>query len=291
MRKLRISIVFFSIAVFAVFAAYKVHEYRTTDNQPPVITAESETLSLSVEATDEELLRGMSAMDNLDGDVTDSFVVVSLSKFVSRVTPTRIVNYAAFDKNNNVATYTRELTYTDYEHPHFILNSPLRFRAGSTTIDYLENMDVEDVLGSDLRKQIKITMGDSNVISDALYTQKVNFSVTNSAGDISTLELTATMEDPNSYARYAPSLPNYILYTKVGEEPAIDSLVDGIWLAGEKISAKDAGFTGHFYQCRLSSDFDKNTPGVYQAVYTLIPNGRIEESRLSETVLTIVVEE
>ena len=75
MKRLRIVIFLFSLGVFAVFAFNSVQEKMTSDYVPPVIQAEYDAIQSSVAVTDQELLTGMTASDNLDGDVTDSLVV------------------------------------------------------------------------------------------------------------------------------------------------------------------------------------------------------------------------
>ena len=81
-KTLRTIITVFFLCVFTVFAIYRVRLFMASDSKAPVITAESDTITASVSITDEELLAGMHAEDNIDGDVTYSLVVVSKSKFL-----------------------------------------------------------------------------------------------------------------------------------------------------------------------------------------------------------------
>ena len=112
MRRLRIAILIFFFAVAAFFAASYVFDKVTSDREAPVIKADSDSIEVNLATTENDLLAGMSAFDNVDGDVTDTLVVVSKSKFIRKGTLN--VNYAAFDQSKNVSTYTREVTYTDY---------------------------------------------------------------------------------------------------------------------------------------------------------------------------------
>ncbi len=109
MRKLRLMLLVFFLVVFAAFMATNIHEYLTSDYTAPVIMADTDVLYVSVTAEEEDLLTGLTASDNLDGDVTNSLVVVSQSRFVAK--NTRHINYAAFDENNNVGTYTLSLIH------------------------------------------------------------------------------------------------------------------------------------------------------------------------------------
>ena len=155
MRNLRIAILIFFCVVSVLFTVAYVRERLSTDYNAPVIEADSDTLRVSVTAGDQELLEGMTARDNLDGDVTDTLVVVSKSKFISK--GVLRVNYAAFDNNRNVGIYSREVTYTDYVSPRFRMDAPLRFASGGSMPDYLEHITAQDCMDGDLTRQIKIT--------------------------------------------------------------------------------------------------------------------------------------
>ena len=56
MRKLRIALLLFFAVTAAVFAAYTVQDRRTSDYEAPVIHADSDSLQVSVSATEEDLL-------------------------------------------------------------------------------------------------------------------------------------------------------------------------------------------------------------------------------------------
>ena len=60
------SIVLFVLALSA-FIFYTFYSRQTSDFSAPVISAESDTITAPVNVTDEELLAGMKAIDNLNG--------------------------------------------------------------------------------------------------------------------------------------------------------------------------------------------------------------------------------
>ena len=293
MRRLRLLLLVFFLVVFAVFLASNIREYLTSDYIAPVISADSEVLQLSVEAADEELLAGMQAIDNLDGDVSDSLVVVSKSKFIAA--NTRIVNYAVFDSNNNVGTFTRKLVYTDYHSPRFVLTAPMRFVAGNSNYDYLRHVRAIDCLDGNLTSQIKITFGDTETASENMSQQKINLLVTNSAGDSSSLVLTASFEDYDSYSKAAPALTDYIIYVTQGEKPNLRAYLTGIWTAGNIRKFSDLGFDPERDVSIDDSKVDYNTPGVYTATYKLsraTPNatGGVFRTDFGTATMIIVVE-
>ena len=270
MRNLRIVIIIFFCVVSVLFTIAYVHERMTTDYNAPVIRAESDTLEIPVTAGDEELLAGMTAQDGLDGDVTDTLVVASKSKFISKGTIR--VNYAAFDKNRNVGTYSREVTYTDYVSPHFRMDTPLRFASGGSMPDYLEHITARDCLDGDLTRQIKITTGKSVAVSDSVTKQKVNIQVTNSCGDNAALELTVSMEDYSSLNRPAPALRDYVLYVEKGGELDLMGNVTGVWAGGVARGFGEMGFAPEDVTVR-EGVLNFNKPGVYTVTYQLSRDG------------------
>lgn len=266
-RTFRTIITVFFFCVFVVFAVYRVRLLMVSDSTAPVISADTDVLEASVSITDEDLLKGMSAFDNKDGDVTDSLVVVSRSKFIKK--GTLRVNYAAFDKSNNVGTYTRELTYTDYESPKFSISQPLRWMNGDSQQNYLENIRATDCISGDITRQIMYTLGDKRMVSDKASVQTFNLQVTNSAGDTSTLELEISLDDYETYYTPAPHLSDYLMYIKVGEKPDYRAQLKGVWTGGMTSSFEDAGYSPDSDVQIDSSRVRVNEPGVYPVYYRL----------------------
>ena len=287
MRNLRFAIVIFFAVVFVVFSFTSVRDYILSDYTAPVIHADSDSLYLSVNSDESELLAGMSASDNIDGDVSGTLVVVSKTKFVAK--GTLRVNYAAFDKNNNVGIAARNLTYTDYYSPRFAMSQPMRFVNGNSTNNYLKYVTAYDCLDGNITQQIKITFGDTESTGNTTSRQRVNVQVTNSAGDTSTLELWALFEDFNSYSVPAPALNNYIIYVKTGEHPDYNNYLRGIWIAGNVRSFEDSkDYTSA--DVRISdSAVNYNSPGVYTATYQLYKSNADGENRTAQGTASMIV--
>lgn len=288
-RTFRTIITAFFLCVFAVFAVYRVRMFLISDTKAPVITAESDTIEASVSVTDEELLAGMIAEDNLDGNVTDSLVVASKSKFIKK--GTLRVNYAAFDKNNNVGVYTRELTYTDYESPKFSISQPLRLMAGESRQNILEYITAEDCLSGDITSQIMYTLGDKRMISDKASVQTLNLQVTNSAGDTALLELELNYDDYNTYYTQAPHLSDYLMYIKVGENPDYAGRLDGVWAGGVTHPFNETSFSASADVQIDASQVNVNKAGVYPVYYRLSKANGSGRDALGTAVLTVIVEE
>lgn len=266
-RTLRTIITVFFVCVSVFFTVYRVRLYMRTDTVAPVITAESDSFEASVSITDEELMAGMTAEDNLDGDVTKSMVIATKSKFIKK--GTLRVNYAAFDKNNNVGVYARELTFTDYESPKFIITMPMHLMSGDSRQNILDYVKAQDCLDGDITSQIMYTLGDKRMTSDTASVQKLNLQVSNSAGDTALLELDLYYDDYDSYYTSAPYLSNYVYYVKVGERPDYISRVAGIWSGGGVRSFDETRFQESDIRVD-SSKVDLNTPGAYPVVYRLV---------------------
>ncbi|MBQ1893332.1 MAG: hypothetical protein II155_04425 [Clostridia bacterium] len=285
MKKLRIALLVFFIVVASVFAYTTIRRRMSVDYDAPAITAEEDVISVSIAATDEELLKGMKAYDKIDGDVTNTLFVVSKSKFVAK--NTQQIRYAAFDSNKNVGTFTREVVYIDYVSPRFHLYAPLRYASGTTGIDYLENFSAEDCLDGNITNQMKITFGKVTAAGISATTQQLNIQVTNSGGDSSVLELTASMEDYLLFSQLAPALREYIAYVPKGGVIDLESYLVGVWSAGSNRSFADA---------KLSADnvfINKNglncsVPGRYDVIYQLRNN--LGED-LGTATLIVIVEE
>ena len=290
MKSFRTIITVFFLGVFVIFAVYRVRLLLVADSTAPVITAESDSFVASVTATDEELLAGMRAEDNIDGDVTDSLVIASKSKFIKK--GTLRVNYAAFDKNNNVGVYTRELTYTDYESPKFSISQPLRLMTGETRQNILEYITAEDCLNGNITSQIMYTLGDKKMISDKASVQTLNLQVTNSAGDTALLELELNYDDYDTYYTQAPHLSDYLMYIKVGENPDYRGRLDGVWAGGVTHPFSETSFRADADVQIDSSRVDANKPGIYPVYYRLSKtNGDGSREILGLAKLTVIVEE
>ena len=88
--------------------AVGVLAYKKQDRTAPVITVSDKKMSYTAGDPYEQLLEGVTATDNKDGDLTDEV-------FVDRVVPTSkkkaVVYYGVMDKSNNVGTARKTVTY------------------------------------------------------------------------------------------------------------------------------------------------------------------------------------
>ncbi len=285
MKRLCVAIVIVFVITGMVFIAHFLRRYQTKDDIPPVISAESDSIIMSVHADGSELLNGMSAYDDKDGDVSDSLMVVSRSVFVGQ--DTVVINYAAFDSHDNVGTYSQKVVFSDYVHPRFSLSAPLIFSTINETTNFLANVTCMDCLDGDITSRIKLISSD---LSDtAISTNgKVDLfmQVTNSVGDTQTVSVSAIVQDKNENDKSCPAFSEYLWYVKRGEHLDIYGLVSGIRTSRGIVRLEDAGYTmDNIFVDDALVRYDE--PGTYVAAVTL----HEMENVIGTTDLYIVVED
>ena len=82
--------------------------YLGQDRKAPEITVEDTEISYTEGGDYEELLEGVTAEDNIDGDLTDQ---VFVDKIIQTGEDTGIVYYGVMDEHHNVGTARRTITY------------------------------------------------------------------------------------------------------------------------------------------------------------------------------------
>lgn len=289
MRRVRFTIIIVFVLSVIAFIAYNIFSRMVEDNEPPVITCDSDTISVSVEDDESALLKGMTAEDNRDGDLTDSIRVSSMTNFTEP--GKRTVTYAVFDNANLAATYTRNLEYTDYTSPTIELSEPLRFSLEDISdMNIAENMTAQDCLDGDITSQIRATFNDSMYIAQA-GDYGVTVQVSNSAGDTCSVLLSVTVTDPsndNEREKYYPLLSEYIAYTDVGKSLNLENLIIGLDRNGSEylFEEEDEDFLpGERGDVEISGDVDYETAGTYTVDYTFTT----EDGVSATTKLAVVV--
>ncbi len=224
-----------SAALFVVAASRK---YSGIDTSVPKIEMEQDEITVSIYDDEAELLKGVTAQDAGDGDVTDSLVVESISEFVEGTT--RIVNYAAFDRDNHVSKAFRRMTYSDYRPIHLSLDAPLRFPMTTTgNMDPLAEIQATDCLDGDISDKITFTT-DSVVDASIAGDYPVTLTVTNSAGDVLELPVTVTIYD-QSVENSAPKfeLSDYLIYVDQGASVDPLDYIEYIMIRGTEYEVTD----------------------------------------------------
>ena len=246
----------------AVLLGYRFWVGLRTDSIAPKITiADSEIPEVSV-FVPEQLLEGVTAEDDRDGDVTASLVVERVAGIQADGTVT--VTYAAFDSSGNVAKVQRTVRYVDYEGPRFTLSKSLAFVYGSN-FDVLNVVGAEDLLDGDIGYRVKATSLDGNSVNEE-GTHSVCFRVTNSLGD--QVELVLPVEVYYS-GRYNAQLylTDYLIYLEAGASFDPMAYLQEHIAKGEVMDLTDGVPQG--VTLDMEDRVDTAVPGVYTVAYTV----------------------
>lgn len=240
-----------TVALFLlVLAAYiGVHFFlnRNADQTPPVITCDSDVVEVRVGASDSALLKGVTASDDRDGDLTGEVMIKGVSQLITA--DTAKITYIVFDSSNNMATATRSVRYTNYERPRFALKEPLVFPTGGK-IRLLDCLTASDVIDGDISERIRIVSQNVNASMEGIYS--VSAQVTNSLGDAETVSLKVSIVHPSN-AYPSVELSDYIVYLEQG----------GSFHPTQYITApEDPGAV------EIDAPVNTQEPGVYEVTYT-----------------------
>ncbi|MBR5474880.1 MAG: hypothetical protein IKU83_05700 [Lachnospiraceae bacterium] len=285
MKKIRwiVCIVFvLSCILFGVFVA---RTKMTEDKVAPTISCDTDTLTVSVKATMEELLQGVTAQDAQDGDLTADIRVASLSNFVSK--NTRTIKYVVFDKVNNAATIERTLVYSDYRAPRIYLSKPFRVAmAEAAVVKPADYVYANDCLDGDITSSIRYGLTLTTLQTGAF---PASFQVNNKAGDTCVIEVELEVVDSSTEeerAKYYPVLSEYVVYTSVGDsiDPAL--YLRGLEHRGSRVEFDETvGLTRE--QVVIEDHVQVSRAGTYQVRYTYTT----PEGVAATTKLYVVVEE
>ena len=283
-----ISVLLIIVCVVGYYG-YRALDLARTDTKAPKIEINTERVEVSVLDPKSALLQGVTAMDNVDGDVTESVVVESIS-LLNR-DGTISVSYAAFDSTGNVAKATREAKYTDYESPKLTLSGPLLYSYGSN-FDVLSTVGATDMIDGDIQHRVRATALEEDSIA-TLGTHQVRFQVNNSLGDTMALELPVEVYAADAY-NAGLTLTEYLIYLPVGANFNPTSYLDTFTLRGEATNLRN-GLPGN-YTLRTKGEVQTQQPGVccmeYRVTYTVRneTNPNLNQEYTGYSKLIVVVE-
>lgn len=298
MRIIRLFSVLIFIGSVVLFGKYKEEAMRNEDTMSPLISMDSETITVSSRAGRNALLKGVTAQDLRDGDVSDTLIVESMSNFIEK--GRRTITIAAFDSSNNISKVTREVIYRDYDSPDYSLEEPFSFPVD--TQNFLRYLEASDKLDGDLTGRIKMST-EYYVQVDEPGIYPMVFTVANSAGDVSKLPVNIEIYDPAvKDSQPKITLSEYLIYIEKGENIQPWDYVEGIYANGheylrgteddalhdeelenqfekelEKLTKKertkklrtkeDYKFTITSEEFQIENHVNANQPGVYEIIY------------------------
>ncbi|MBQ6266776.1 MAG: hypothetical protein IJK64_03295 [Clostridia bacterium] len=252
MKLLRIIVAEVTAVTLAVFAVVFFQEKVLTDKTIPVITVEEGVLEVKSGASDEELLAGVTAYDEKDGDLTDRVLVESIGKF-SEIGYCK-VTYAVGDSDHHVVTAQRQIHYTDYQPPTFYLRRALLFSIYND-VNVIGAVGAKDCLDGDISGNVIIYSPDFETGKEGLYTLQAT--VQNSKGDTAEIVLPMVVD---RLTRNGPqiNLKEYLIYVKKGTKPDWNSYVTS--------TADSTGIEAPL-TIRTETDYNADKPGTYTVDY------------------------
>lgn len=260
MKKFRILSVLILLISIAAFVAFNMYRNVIIDNEPPVVTCKVPEVTVPIEVTEEELLKGVSAEDKRSGDVSDTLVIESLSAFSED--GKRIATYAAVDESMNVGRCEQTVIYEGYEKPKFMMQNDLCFKMGEK-VDLLDPIIVNSVLDGDLTGNIKYNL--TEVIDKTTPgNYPIEYRVTDSGGNVVYLSTYVEICD-SSYSGITVTLTDYLVYLKTGASFSPESYYAGASREGT---------------LQIQSNVNTGEPGSYYVDYIVSGSGVNGKSRL-----------
>lgn len=280
MKKMRIrALLLVTFLCCLGFAVYLFLSQRMVDSVPPEISFVSDTLQVSVLASDAELMEGVAAWDDQDGDVSAGIVIEGIDGLSSDQTAR--ITYAAFDRSGNVAKARRVLQYTDYQSPRFSLSAPLVF-SDSASVNLLNYIGAEDVVDGTLDDRIKATLVKTDTALSEEGVHEVEFRVTNSMKDTAYLTIPVDIYPAGLYNAVV-TLSSYLVYVERGSSFDPRDYLGRFQKGTETISLKD---NTPEVSVSCDSDVNPNVPGTYSVRYTVKSGAYTGYTRL----IVVVVE-
>lgn len=270
MKLLRLCVSVLFVIVLVVFVVFQFNQL-SADKTIPKITVDGDTLQVALDAKEEDLLVGISAYDEKDGDLTHKVIVESISRFTEP--GVSIVRYAVCDSDNHAAYATRTIIYSNYKPPRFSLSDSLVFSI-SQNINIRDILGATDAIDGDIGNKVIITANEYSANIPGVY--YISAKVTNSKGDMITQQFPVYVEE-RSLSAPQLELAQYICYLSVGESFDID---------GNVTSALSAGGEDMRAEIEIDTNLDTSKPGMYEIHYRATDSA----GRIGHEIAIIIVE-
>ncbi len=272
MKVFRSLVITLFLLVTGVYVWFHFNNQAHRDESVPFIRFDSDVLQVSVDAVEADLLQGVHAYDEKDGDLSDRVIIEKSSNFVEKGLLN--ITYAVVDNDRHTVKATRRVHYTDYKSPRFSFKQAMRFEVGSD-FNILKVLGANDMIDGNISDRIKLTGSDLSANVPGIY--RMQAQVTNSRGDVGYLRFNVTMVQAGRPALEL-KLREYLIYVKMGGEFNPDDLFLEVAYDGQPLTD---------YDLELSSSVDLSQPGMYSIRYL----ARDQRDMTGETELVVIVEE
>ena len=261
-----------SVLAFAL-AIYYTQFYK--DVVPPEIRMDADVITVSAADGDEALLRGVTATDNRDGDITGAVLVDGVSQLTGPNAAR--VRYIVFDAAENAATASRTVVYSDYEAPRVSILQPLIYNVGDT-IALRGRVIARDCLEGNITDRIRISSKDLSNRAAGVY--HLTIWVMNKLGDVSTVTVPVIVREDDPAAPVV-ELKSYLTYLARGEEFDPKAYFQSYY------DSADSRARNYYDHLEVSGEVDTDTPGTYEVTYSATNS----DGLTGQAILTVVVEE
>lgn len=252
MRFLRIMLVLVFAAVAVFYGMNQMNSNAAEAQQGPEFSCSDDVLNVSVTNGPAALLRGITAQDPQDGNLTDRIIISGVSKLLEGNTAK--VTYVVVDSDNNMATLTRQIRYTDYESPRFSLTEPLVY-SSTQNVSLLDRLHAVDAIDGDISHNIRVSYLEETD-DPSRYTMDVK--VTNTMGDTVELTLPVTIREEEKNVP-AITLSSYLVYLNRGDAFDAESYIEEITYEGSELYSRYADISG---------EVKTDVPGTYLVTYS-----------------------
>ena len=269
MKTIKITVIILLAVLVGAYTASYIYLGASDKKIPPQINCSQELLEVSASDPESALLVGLTASDPQDGDLTHKITISGISKLITN--DTAKVTYIVFDSDDNMASCTRRIRYTDYRRPVFSVEEPLVYSVTEEPA-LLSRLKATDVVDGDISNNIRVSTLEASANSEVFH---VTVQVNNSVGDTAWVRLPVLMLSSNPL-RPEITLTNSLLYVEKDSKFTPSSYILSIEVPGEELDLT---------QIQIDNDVDTGKAGTYYVTYTYTANGVT-----GTAILTVVVQ-
>lgn len=248
----------FLFVVSVVFSLYlKITD--KSDYNAPEILCDVEKISVSVNASEDEILKHVTASDLKDGNLTDSVIIESVSSFIGPNCAK--ITFAVCDSDNNVAKIEKDIEYVDYVNPVFNFADQHVYYVGATKVDLMSGVSAEDVLEGDISERVVVSDSKIDLSQPGVY--PVKYKVTTSKGVSSEIEINAYVY--SSRLKFNIELTRYLVYASSDSKIDPESFIKEY---PEEYFTDDRDYN-YDYSFDIIDEINYDKPGVYYVTYRM----------------------
>lgn len=252
---------------------YGQEELKKKDAVAPVITSSIDELHVDATSGESGLKGGLTASDDVDGDITENIIVSTISTFKEKGVSE--VEYVVFDSNNNIGRYTRTVCFENYESPKFQLSKALVYEVNGM-INISDRLTATDMLEGDISGKIRFSSANLTTTEEGTY--KLNVEVKNSYGDAVKYQLPIKLVRYNCEQERI-QLNEYLIYMQKNSQLSPESYI-------EKVTNR-MGVQEGLDNVKITREVDLTKAGTGQICYELLEG----EEVVYATYLTVIVTE